>query len=105
MTGHEVSMEVAEKDVTNLKAKLFGVGQVLLDVSLRIDDDGGPALLIAEQIGGVRQTSEVVLLQDHRSSISLIRRVSGGQTEHLFIIPERLGRRPAAPVVRYNSNA
>ena len=81
MAGDEVGVEVAEEDVADLKTKPFGVGDILMDVSLRIDDDGGLALLITEQIGGVCQASEVVLLQDHRSSMSLALRAFGGQSE------------------------
>ena len=73
VAGDEVGVEMGEEDVADLEAKLFGVGQVLLDVALRVDDDGGCALLVPEQIGGVRQASEVVLFQNHGSRPSLTR--------------------------------
>ena len=41
------------------EAKFLGVGQVLLDVALRIDDDGGRTGLVSEQIGGVGQAAQV----------------------------------------------
>ncbi len=85
VAGDEVGVEVAEEDVADLKTKPFGVGEILLDVALRIDDDGGLALLITEQIGGVCQASEVVLLQDHRSLMSLALQACGGQSENLLI--------------------
>ena len=68
MAGNEVGVKVAEKDVADLEAKFLGVGQVLLDIALRIDDDGGGTGLVSHQIRRVRQTAEVVLLQDHESS-------------------------------------
>jgi hypothetical protein len=37
----------------------------LLDVTLRIDDDGGLGLLVANQIRGVREAVEIELMQDH----------------------------------------
>jgi hypothetical protein len=36
--------------VADQEAKFLGVGQVLLDVALRIDDDGGRTGLVSEQI-------------------------------------------------------
>ena len=41
MAGDEVGVEVGQKDVADLEAEFLGVGQVLLDVALGIDDDGG----------------------------------------------------------------
>jgi hypothetical protein len=52
--------------MANLEAQLFGVVEVLLDVALGIDDDGGVGGFVAEKIGGMRQTAEIVLLEDHR---------------------------------------
>ena len=65
MAGDEVGVEVGEKDVADLEAKFFGVGQVLLDVALGVDDDGGRTGLVSEQIGGVGQAAQVVLFQNH----------------------------------------
>ena len=67
MAGDEVGVEVGEEDVADLKAKFLGVGQVLLDVALGVDDDGGRTGLVSEQIGGVGQAAQVVLFQNHRS--------------------------------------
>ena len=41
VAGDEVGVEMGEKTCRILKPKLFGVGQVLLDIALRINDDGG----------------------------------------------------------------
>ena len=41
MAGDEIGVEVGEKDVTDPEAKFVGVGQVLLDNALGVDDDGG----------------------------------------------------------------
>ena len=68
MAGDEVGMEVGQEDVADLEAEFLGVGQVLLDVALRIDDDGGRAGLVSEQIGGVGQAAQVVLFQNHEIS-------------------------------------
>jgi hypothetical protein len=67
MAGDEVGVEVGEEDVADLKAKFLGVGQVLLDIALRVDDDGGRTGLVSEKIGGVGQAAQVLLFQNHRN--------------------------------------
>jgi hypothetical protein len=42
-----------------------GVLQVLPDVTLRIDDGRDAGVLVRDQIGGVREAAEVILLQEH----------------------------------------
>src|ERR1017187_8188168 len=78
MAGDEIGVEVGEEDVADLEAEFFGVGQILLDVALRVDDDGSRTGLVSEQIGGVGEAAEVILFQDHRSSRSLPRQSAGG---------------------------
>jgi hypothetical protein len=53
MSRHEVGVKVGEEDVADLEAKLLGIGQVLLGIALGVDDDGGRAGLISEQIRSV----------------------------------------------------
>ena len=65
VASDEVCVEVCEEDVANLQAEFFGVVEVLLDVALRVDDDGGAAGFVAEEVGGVGETAQVVLFQDH----------------------------------------
>ena len=65
MTGNEVGVEVAEKDMADLESVFFGIIQVLLDVALGVDDDRGRTGLISEQIGGVGQAAQVVLFKNH----------------------------------------
>ena len=65
MAGDEVGVEVGEEDVADLQAEFLGVGQVLLDIALRVDDDGGRTGLVSEQIGGVGQAAQVILFQNH----------------------------------------
>ena len=65
MAGDEVGVEVGEEDVADLEPEFLGVGQVLLDVALRVDDDGGRTGLVSEQIGGVGQAAQVILFQNH----------------------------------------
>ena len=69
MAGDEVGVEVGEEDMADLEAKFFGVGQILLDVALGVDDDGGRTGFVSEQVRGVGQATQVVLFQDHGSTL------------------------------------
>ena len=71
MAGDEVGVEVGEKHVADMKAKLLGVAQVLLNVALRIDDDGSRTGLVSKQIRRMGEASQVVLFQNHVFSIGL----------------------------------
>ena len=65
MPGDEIGMEVRQKNVADLHSELFGICKVLLDIALRIHHDAGRRCLIGNQIGSVRKTAEVVLLEEH----------------------------------------
>ena len=45
VAGDEVGVEVREEDVADLEAECVGVVEILLDVALRVDDDGGVSWL------------------------------------------------------------
>ena len=68
VAGDEVGMEMSKEYVADLKAEGCRVGQVLLNVALGIDDDRGGTGVIAEQVGGMGQAPQVVLLQNHGTS-------------------------------------
>jgi hypothetical protein len=53
MAGNKVGVEMCQEHVANLKAEFFSVGEVLLNIALGIDDDGGGAGLVSEQIRSV----------------------------------------------------
>jgi len=74
MAGNEVGVEMGEEDVADLKAECLGIVDVLLDIALGVDDDGGGTGLVSEQIGGVGQAAQVVLFQNHRNLFRLPRR-------------------------------
>jgi hypothetical protein len=54
-----------EQDAGDPQPVLRGECEVLIDVSLRIDDRGRPRLLISDEIRRVREATEIKLLQDH----------------------------------------
>jgi hypothetical protein len=65
MACNKIRVKVGEKDVANFEAECFRICDVLVDVALRIDNYRRTALLVAEQVRGVRQATEIILLQDH----------------------------------------
>ncbi len=67
MASDKVGVEMGQEDVADLQAKFFGIGQVLLNVALRVDNDAGRAGLVSEQIGSVCQAAQVVLFENHRN--------------------------------------
>jgi hypothetical protein len=67
VAGDEVGVHVGEKHVADRATERVGVGEVLIDVTLRIDHGGDAPHLIDNQVGGVRKTPEVVLLEDYAS--------------------------------------
>jgi len=68
MAGDEVGVEVSEEDVANPEVELLGVGQVVLDVALGVDDDGGRGGFVADQIRSVSKAAQVKLLEGHRAN-------------------------------------
>jgi hypothetical protein len=67
MTGDEIGMKVGQEDVANAEVVIRRERQILIDVTLRIDHGGGAAVLVRYDVGGMRQTVQVKLLEDHAS--------------------------------------
>ena len=65
VAGDEVGVEVGQEDVLDRVAAGLGVGEVLVDVPLRIDDGRRLRLLVGDHVGGVGEAGEVVLLDLH----------------------------------------
>ena len=63
--GEKVGVEVSEEDVADLNAELCGIVEVLLDVALWVDHDCGCAGFVGDEVGGVRETAQVVLFEEH----------------------------------------
>src|SRR5437870_4923172 len=68
MPGNEIGVKVSEENMTDPKPKVLRITQVLFNIALRIDDNGGPTGLVPKQIGCVSQATQVVLLQNHGAS-------------------------------------
>jgi hypothetical protein len=58
-------MKVAQENVANLQAQPFRIIQVLLNVALRVNDDGRRRVFIADEIGSMRKAAQIVLFQNH----------------------------------------
>ena len=65
MSRDVVGMKMGQEDVANLQPLRRGVGEVPVDVTLRVYDGRDTGRLIGNQIRGMGQTAEVVLLQNH----------------------------------------
>jgi hypothetical protein len=58
-------VEVRFEDSFNPQAVGGGIGEVLLDVSLRVDNDRSAGVRVANHVRSVRETRQVVLLEEH----------------------------------------
>jgi hypothetical protein len=61
----EVGMHVGQEHQIDREALLLGLVEVLLDVAARVDDDRAPGGRISDQVRGLGQAGQVVLLDDH----------------------------------------
>ena len=60
----EVSVEMRQKYMIDLKMVLRREGEVLLDVALRIDDRCSMGFFVADQVGSVSQAIQIKLFED-----------------------------------------
>ena len=65
MAGNEIGVKVCQEHVRNPQVVLRGKRQILIDVTLRIDDGCRAALLVGNDVGGMRETVQIELLENH----------------------------------------
>jgi hypothetical protein len=65
VSGQEVGVEMGLKDTLDAEASPLRFLEIHPDVASRIDHDGPPGRLVADQIRRVRQAAEIVLSEDH----------------------------------------
>ena len=65
MAGEEISVKMGQKDVLDVTTVLGCVLQILVNITLRINHDGRTRSCIGDEIGGMRETAKVILLQHH----------------------------------------
>jgi hypothetical protein len=53
MARDEVGVEVGEDDMLNIEARFGGVFEVLVNVSLGVNDGGDASFLVPDEVGGV----------------------------------------------------
>jgi hypothetical protein len=58
---------MGEENVVNVEVVLGGVVEVLIDIALRVNDNGSAGRLIRDEVGGMRETAEIILFQPHGS--------------------------------------
>ncbi len=71
VAGDEVGVKVGEEDVADFEPELRGVGEVLVDVALRVDDDGRGSGFVADEVRSVRETAEVILFENQERLLFL----------------------------------
>ena len=89
VAGEKVGVKVGQKDVADLQVPILCFLKVLINVALGVDNDSRPALFVSDQVGGVGQTAQEVLVKDHgngggakvRSKRSEVRTSSPGGRE------------------------
>src|SRR5690349_7564717 len=62
MACDEIGVEVRQEDVLDVKFVLGGEREVLIDVSLGVDDGGLAGCFVADEVRGVGEAAEVELL-------------------------------------------
>jgi len=67
VSGEEIGVQVRQDHVGDAEVVFPGEGQVLLDVPLRIDHYRQAGVVVGNEVGGVRQTVEIKLLENHAS--------------------------------------
>jgi hypothetical protein len=65
VASDEIGVEMCEEHVRDPQPMLFGKRQVLIDVTLRVDDSGPPGQFVADEIRRMRETVEIELLEKH----------------------------------------
>ncbi len=70
MSGQKICMEMRLEDPLNGQTVRLGIGNVLGNVSLGVNDDSATGCRVADEVGRVRETSEVVLTKKHHGEPS-----------------------------------
>src|SRR4029450_8546207 len=65
MAGEEISVKMGQKDILDVKNLLCCVLQILVNITLWINHDRRTRSCIGDEIGGMRETAKVILLQHH----------------------------------------
>ena len=75
VASDEIRVEMREEDVADGEAVGSRIGQVLLNVPLGVDNDGGGGGLVGEEVGGMGKAAQVVLFQEHGCEKLLAKRL------------------------------
>ena len=70
MAGQEVGVEMRQQDMLDPQPRRSRIGDVGVDVPLRIDDRRDSGCLVGDEVRRVGEATEVVLLEDHRRRFS-----------------------------------
>src|SRR5580704_18639525 len=70
MPRDKISVKMRQEYVLDFERVLGGKRNVLIDVPLRVNDHCSTRLLVANNVGSVREASQVELLKDHAAPSS-----------------------------------
>jgi hypothetical protein len=63
MPSKKIGVEVRQEHKANVPSVGFSIRQILVDVPLRVDHYGSASHLVGNEVRGVCQASEIILLQ------------------------------------------
>jgi len=78
MTRDEIGVKVRQEDVHDAEVVIRRKRQVLIDVTLRIDDGGRAAFFVGNDVRRMREAVQIKLFEDH---VSIMRLVGSLRTE------------------------
>jgi hypothetical protein len=78
MSGDEIGVEMSQEYMFDRQRMFGGKRNVLVGIALRVNDSGGGALLVADEVRRVRQAWQVELLEDQGAPTSRGRYVGWG---------------------------
>ena len=78
MTRDEIGVKVRQEDVHDAEVVIRRKRQVLIDVTLWIDDGGRAAFFVGNDVRRMREAVQIKLFEDH---VSIMRLVGSLRTE------------------------
>ena len=101
MPGQEVGVEVGEENPVDGHAQPGGLGKVVIDVPLGVDDRGRSRIGVRDQVRRMRQTPKIILFENHcvppglkpvafRADSTMNRPPEPGTLLARFLVPRRL---------------
>jgi hypothetical protein len=72
-------MKVRQKDVPDLEPEFLRVRKIPFDIALWIDNDRSRAEPVTQKVRGVRQTTQIVLLENQETLLKPLQQATLGE--------------------------